>query len=243
MFGSVAVSRGAVTLGCRDFGGTKAKQLFQILVLARGEAVPKDRLADIMWGESLPVHVNATLETYVSVLRRKLMGLTADGRPLITTELEAYALPTDGYDLDLFRFDGLLQRADALQDSARRRCLDDALALVTGEVLADEPYSDWAIDERWRYERRVIDAAVAASAAAFDDRDLRSALVHAERAISIEPLDERGYHAGLIALHALGRDRDAIALYDRACATVADADTPPISSALHELRGTIERRE
>ena len=85
-------------LGARDFGGTKAKQLFQLLVLARGEPVPKDRLADQIWRESLPVHVNATLETYVSVLRRKLSGANGEGRGLITTEHEAYALPTAGYD-------------------------------------------------------------------------------------------------------------------------------------------------
>ena len=36
LFGAIAVSRGAAVLGVRDFGGTKAKQLFQILVLARG---------------------------------------------------------------------------------------------------------------------------------------------------------------------------------------------------------------
>ena len=63
LFGAIAVSRGATTLGGRDFGGTKAKQLFELLVLARGEPVPKDRLADLIWGEALPVHVNATLET------------------------------------------------------------------------------------------------------------------------------------------------------------------------------------
>ena len=39
----------------------------------------------MIWGESLPVHVNATLETYVSVLRRKLSGANGDGRGLITT--------------------------------------------------------------------------------------------------------------------------------------------------------------
>jgi DNA-binding SARP family transcriptional activator len=243
MFGSVAVSRGALTLGCRDFGGTKAKQLFQLLVLARGEAVPKDRLADIIWGESLPVHVNATLETYVSVLRRKLAGLTADGSHLITTEREAYALPTEGYVLDLFRFDELVLLADVAEPSARRRCLDDALALVTGEVLADEPYSDWAIDERWRYERRVIDAAVAASSAALDDRDARSALVHAERVMTLEPLDERGYHAALLALCALGRTRDALALYDRCCSTFAKAGCMEVSPELRDLRVAIERRE
>jgi DNA-binding SARP family transcriptional activator len=243
LFGSIAVSRGSATLGGRDFGGTKAKQLFELLVLARGEPVPKDRLADLIWGESLPVHVNATLETYVSVLRRKLTLPNGEGRGLIVTEHEAYALPTAGYELDLDRFDELVRLAEVAESSARRRYLEDALALATGAVLADEPYSDWAIDERWRYERRVIDTCVSAASAAMVDRDARSALSHTERAIATEPLDERGYHAGLIALHALGRDRDAIALYDRACATMAEAESPPISGALHELRDTIERRE
>jgi DNA-binding SARP family transcriptional activator len=243
LFGSIAVSRGATTLGGRDFGGTKAKQLFELLVLARGEPMPKDRLADLIWGESLPVHVNATLETYVSVLRRKLTLPNGEGRGLITTEHEAYALPTAGYELDLARFDELTWLAEDAEPSAHRRYLEDALALATGSVLADEPYSDWAMDERWRYERRVIDTCVAAAAAAMADRDARCALAHAERAIGIEPLDERGYHAGLVALQALGRDRDAIALYERACTAIADAGAPPLSPALHALRDTIERRE
>ena len=243
LFGAVAVSRGSTVLGARDFGGTKAKQLFQLLVLARGEPVPKDRLADLIWGEALPVHVNATLETYVSVLRRRLAGPNGEGRGLITTEHEAYALPTAGYELDLARFDELVQRAEVAEPAARRRYLEDALALATGSVLADEPYSDWAIDERWRYERRVIDTAIAAAAAAMEDRDARRALAHAERAIAIEPLDERGYLAGLLALHELGRDRDAIALYERCCALIAEAEAPPVSEALQELRATIGRRE
>jgi DNA-binding SARP family transcriptional activator len=243
LFGGIAVSRGSTTLGARDFGGTKAKQLFQLLVLARGEPMPKDRLADLIWGESLPVHVNATLETYVSVVRRKLSGVIGEGRGLITTEHEAYALPTAGYELDLAQFDELVRQADVTEPSARRRCLEDALALVTGSVLADEPYSDWAIDERWRYERRIVDTAIAASSLALEERDARAALAHAERAIAVEPLDERGYHAGLLALQALGRDRDAIALYDRCCAQIEDAEAHPVSDALRELRATIGRRE
>ena len=115
--------------------------------------------------------------------------------------------------------------------------------LATGSVLADEPYSDWAIDERWRYERRIVDTAIMASSLAMEERDARSALAHAERAIAVEPLDERGYHAGLLALQALGRDRDAIALYDRCCALIEEAEATPLSDELRELRATIGRRE
>ena len=137
-----------------------------------------------------------------------------------------------------------MRLANVAEPSARRRYLEDALALASGEVLADEPYSDWAIDERWRYGGRVIDTAIAASSAAMDDRDARRALEHAEFAIGRDPLDERGYQAGLLALHTLGRDRDAIALFERYCAAAADEDgEAPVSEQLRDLRATIGRRE
>ncbi|MDX6564195.1 MAG: hypothetical protein QOD65_4009 [Gaiellales bacterium] len=243
LFGAIAVTRGSTTFGARDFGGTKAKQLFELLVLARGEPVPKARLADLIWGERLPVNANATLETYVSVLRRRLTAPNGSGRALITTQHEAYAIPTEGYDLDLAYFDELVRRAEVAEQSARRRHLEEALALATGTVLADEPYSDWAIDERWRYECRVIDASLAAAAAALADRDARSALGHAERVIAIEDRDERGYEAALLALQALGRDREALALYDRYSAALADEGSPPVSDGLRTLRATIARHE
>jgi hypothetical protein len=76
-----------------------------------------------------------------------------------------------------------------------------------------------------------------------EECDARGGLAHAERAIAVEPLDERGYHAGLLALLALGRDRDAIALFDRCWALIEDAEATPLSDELRELRATIGRRE
>ena len=150
------------------------------------------------------MHVNATLETYVSVLRRKLAETNGSGRDLIATEHEAYALPAEGYDLDLARFDELMRMAEVAQNSARRRYLEDALALATGPVLADEPYTDWATEERWRYERRVIEASLAAASAAMADRDPRRR-AGARRARDRERgARGAGLLAGLLALHALG---------------------------------------
>src|SRR5436309_14002506 len=41
-------------LGPRDFGGVKPKQVLEILLTERGRPVSKDRMADLLWGESLP---------------------------------------------------------------------------------------------------------------------------------------------------------------------------------------------
>src|SRR4051794_21044980 len=159
LFGSVSVDTGSAVLGQRDFGGAKPKRLFELLVLARGEAVPKERLADRIWGEQLPQHVSATLETYVSVLRRRLAAAGVEGPSPIQTLPEAYAIPADALWLDLGRFDELARLADVAQPVRRRQALEEALALATGEVLADEPYADWAIEERERYRSRVVDVA------------------------------------------------------------------------------------
>jgi DNA-binding SARP family transcriptional activator len=52
----------------------KAKQVLELLLVARGHNVPKDRLADQLWGEALPKRAFAALENLVSVLRRHLMA-------------------------------------------------------------------------------------------------------------------------------------------------------------------------
>src|SRR5215210_3588454 len=72
VFGSIRVTTDGQTLGARDFGGRKPKQLLEILVLWNGRHVAKERLAHLMWGDELPVNAAGSLEHYVSVLRRRL---------------------------------------------------------------------------------------------------------------------------------------------------------------------------
>jgi pimeloyl-ACP methyl ester carboxylesterase len=86
MLGRLELAVARRTLGPRDLGGVKPKQLLEILLLERGRTVPKERLADLLWGDRLPQRVAATIETYVSVLRRALGGGSGLGRRLIVTD-------------------------------------------------------------------------------------------------------------------------------------------------------------
>lgn len=54
LFGPIEVAAGGRRLGPRDLGGPKAKQVLELLLVARGHNVTKDRLADQLWGEALP---------------------------------------------------------------------------------------------------------------------------------------------------------------------------------------------
>ena len=103
MFGPLELQFPGGCVGVRDLGGVKPKQLLELLLLARGRTVPKDRIADGLWGEALPQGVAATIESYVSVLRNRLDDGTGLGRRLITTDRGGYRLVSEFLDVEVDR--------------------------------------------------------------------------------------------------------------------------------------------
>jgi len=52
--------------------GTRLRTLLALLVVAAGETVTTDRLADDLWGEAIPAGAANALQSLVSKLRRTL---------------------------------------------------------------------------------------------------------------------------------------------------------------------------
>lgn len=237
MFGPLSVEIDGTRLGPRDLGGIKTKQVFELLVSARGHPMPKERIADLLWGEALPQNVSATLETYVSVLRRHLGA----GRHLIVTEAEAYRADREVLALDLDRFDELIERSAQGRASHRRRQIEDALKLVRGEVLEDEPYAAWAEELHQHYTQHVLRARLDAARLALVEGDPRGALSHAEAALAMEPLIEAAHRLVILAHYASGAHQEALRSYDR-CRTVLrselevepDPETEELAAAIRQ---------
>lgn len=60
-------------------GGRRTKRLFEVLLAADGAVISTTRLAQELWGDEPPRDVDATLHTYVTVLRNRLEpGVPAD---------------------------------------------------------------------------------------------------------------------------------------------------------------------
>jgi DNA-binding SARP family transcriptional activator len=212
LFGPLTIE-GARTLGPRDLGGSRPKQVLEILLAARGHRVPTDRLADLLWGEQLPQNAAGSLQTFVSVLRRHLASDRERARELVITEAEAYRFASDLVDLDLDRFDELLERSAHEPTRFARRSLEQALGLVRGEVFEDEPYADWAQGLRVTYQGRVLGAHIEAADAALAELDYAGALAHAEAAVARDRFSERAHRIAMLALYALGRQYDALEMY------------------------------
>jgi DNA-binding SARP family transcriptional activator len=213
LFGALTIEDGARALGPADLGGVRPKQVLEILLAARGHRVPTERIAELLWGSERPKDVSGSIQTFVSVLRRHLTDDRVLARQLVVTEVEAYRLASDLVELDLDRFDELLERAAAEPTRLARRSLEQALDLANGEVLEDEPYTSWAEDLRKTYKGRVLGARVDAAATALADLDYRAALMHAQMAIALDPYSERAQRQQMLALYALGRQHDALSAY------------------------------
>jgi len=213
LFGVLAIEDGTRTLGPRDLGGARPKQVLEILLAARGHRVPTDRLAELLWGEELPQNAAGSLQTFVSVLRRHLVSERARARELVSTEAEAYRFATDRVELDLDRFDELIERSGREPTHLARRSLEQALAFVRGEVLEDEPYALWAQELRGTYQARVLGAHLDAADAALAELDYADSLAHSEAAAALDRLSERAHRTAMLGLYALGRQHDALETY------------------------------
>jgi len=222
LFGPLSIELGPRHLGPGDLGGTRPKQVLEILLTARGHRVPTERLAELLWGQQLPQNSSGSLQTFVSVLRRRLIPDRVRSRELVITEPEAYRFATDLVELDLDRFDALIEAAAHEPTSHARRSLDQALALVRGELLEDEPYAGWSQDLRSTYRGRVLGARVEAADAALAELDYAVALMHSEAAAVLDPFSERAYRSRMLALYALDRQHEALDAYRRFRARLDD---------------------
>ncbi len=243
LFGPLTIDDGPCKLGPRDLGGTRPKQVLEILLAARGHHVPTDRLFDLLWGEEPPQNAAGSLQTFVSVLRRHMTSDRDHARRLIVTEPEAYRVDTDLVDLDLDRFDELLERSSREPTRRARRSLEQALTLVHGDVLEDEPYAVWAQDLRNTYRGRVLGAHLDLAEAALAERDYGEALTNARAAVMLDGFGERAHRIEMLALYALGRQAEALEVYRRFRARLDEELGLEPTSATRTLEASILRQE
>jgi DNA-binding SARP family transcriptional activator len=202
-------------IGPADLGGRKPKQLLEILLVQQGEAVPKQRIADLLWGDALPRDPMRTLEAYVSGLRSRLHSDPERSRRLLRSEPAAYRFPLDAANADQWTFDGLVARASAAPADERLRLREAALELVRGEVLADEPYVDWVLALRDLYQERHVELLLDAAYDRVLVNEPSAALAYAEQVLRVQPLRERAHRLVMLARYALGDQELALNAYAR----------------------------
>ncbi|MEU9620345.1 BTAD domain-containing putative transcriptional regulator [Streptomyces sp. NPDC048155] len=217
-------------------GGARLRALLASLALRTGRPVHVADLVDDVWAADPPHDAPAALQALVGRLRRVL------GRDAITSDHGGYRLEAAPEEVDLHVFERLSRQGadelDAGDPVAAARTLRTALALWRGPALADLPDREHGHGLRPEAHRlttleRRIEADLRCAATAAGPRTLVPEL---RELTAAHPYDER-FRAQLIrALRAEGRQAEALAAYEEARRSLADAlgaDPGPELTALH----------
>ena len=217
--------------------GRNQRALLTLLLLRANEAVSTERLVDELWGEHPPRTATTSLQNTVSQLRKLL------GPGLLHTRPTGYQLELDGDQLDLSRFEQLVQKAGAAEPMERAVLLREALGLWRGPALADCELEDFAQTEIHRLEDLrlgVLEERIAADLDTGVDAELVAEL---EALVSRHPLRERLRAQLMLALYRSGRQADALSAYHDARRTLVEELGIEPGPELQALDGSILRQE
>jgi DNA-binding SARP family transcriptional activator/WD40 repeat protein/type II secretory pathway predicted ATPase ExeA len=225
VLGSVEVvdARGPVSVG-----GPKERLVLAHLLARANTVVSLDALVEGVWAGEPPRSAERTLHAYVARLRKALEPPRAQGEApsLLVTVGRGYRLELGPDQLDAAQFEAL-----ARGGSDQLRAGDPAAAADTLRRALDlwrgEPYGDFAGYEVCAPEaRRLAEIRMVA----LEDRldavlatgDATQVAADAEGLLTGHPFRERLWGQLMLALYRAGRQRDALAAYQRARAVLVD---------------------
>ncbi|WP_188196880.1 BTAD domain-containing putative transcriptional regulator [Nonomuraea sp. SYSU D8015] len=208
-----------------EVGGVMVRALLARLALAEGEMVPVDALVDGLWGEHPRGGTVNALHGLVHRLR-KALGEAIDDKEVVERAAGGYRLHVRAEDVDACRFEEKAKRGgrELAAGDVRRAAslLDEALALWRGDALADVRDTPFAATAGARLNELRV--------AAMEDRfEAELRLGHHDEILADmaamaagHPLRERLAGLRMRALHAAGRQSDALAVFDQVRGTLAE---------------------
>ncbi|MEU4573337.1 AfsR/SARP family transcriptional regulator [Nonomuraea sp. ATR24] len=223
LLGSIDAWNGGQRL---ELGPRKRRYVLAALLLTPGTPVAVDRLIGAVWDGSPPDSARVTVQGHVYRLRKLL------GDELLETTPTGYVLRVEPERVDALRFRRLVAEAAQAGDRRGADLLDEALSLWRGPALG-EPGLAAAID---------LEEARLAAVEDLARRRLRlgepERVVAALRtAVAAGPHRERLVALLMTAFYRLGRQAEALDLYERTRAGLAaDLGVDPGP----ELRSTFE---
>ena len=193
-------------------GPPKQRALLAVLLTRIGEAVPVDRLIELLWGTAAPRTADHSIQIYVSDLRREFEPL--GGSDVLVTRQPGYVLDVDPDAVDAWRFERLVKEGTRLledgDDDAGRTTIREALGLWTGPPLSDFPYEEFAQPVARRLTDVRLTAVEAYAAASLEAGRITEALDLLTAAVQDDPLRERARELLMLALYRSGRHADAL---------------------------------
>ena len=196
----------------------KQRMLLACLLTAPGKLVSLDALATGLWGAKPPPSAELTLRSLVSRLRTALAPVAAlQSENLLHGHDGGYLLDVDSRGLDSTQFERLLDEGRVALTSgnaaAAVETLRVALGLWRGPAFAEIAHTPLAELVASGLERSRAEAVEVLAEAQLAVGEPAQALATLDPHLATHPLRERGREQRMLALYRLGRQAEALSVY------------------------------
>ncbi|WP_433084975.1 BTAD domain-containing putative transcriptional regulator [Dactylosporangium sp. CA-052675] len=198
-----------------DLGTPKQRAVLALLATRPGRVVPVQTLVDELWADEPPERAIASLQAYVSRLRRALEpGRAARGTAtVLVSRAPGYVLAVPPEAVDAVRFAAAAGSAHGGDDPA---VLGAALELWRGDPLPELGDSPLAQAERARLQELRFAAVERRAAAWLAGGRLAEVIYTTEAALAESPYRESLWAQLMLALYRSGRQAEALSAFAKA---------------------------
>jgi DNA-binding SARP family transcriptional activator/tetratricopeptide (TPR) repeat protein len=193
--------------------------LLAYLVLEADTVHSREKLAELLWGESPEPRARQSLRQALYSMRR-MLGTDAFAMSRGTVSFEP------GLDIwvDVVAFQSLAVGSadgDALDDMRRASDLYRGLLLEGLELSECPTYDEWLFFQRDSLEQQAMTTLQNLVDGLLEEGDPQDVLAYAQRLVLLDPLHE-GAHRRLMRIHGALSDRDSVRRQYRLCADVLE---------------------
>jgi DNA-binding SARP family transcriptional activator len=213
--------------------GAKERAILARLLLEHGRAVAADALLDAAWDGVARDVAARSLAVRVANLRAYLEPDRDRGAPssLLVRDGPGYRLAIEPDQVDAHRFERCVHAAAGLPAAAALEALERALALWRGTPYGDLADAEFARAEVRRLEDLRSQAEEARAGALVELGRPLEAIAELRRLAAADPLREEIVRTLMLALHAAGRQVEALAAYRDLAARLREIGLVPGTAA------------
>jgi DNA-binding SARP family transcriptional activator len=219
-------------------GGARQRTLLALLLTRANEVVSADRLIDELWGAHPPNTAANALQYHVSQLRKALVPHEA-----IVTQEPGYVIRVGPDELDLLRFEALVEEARRTPPELAAQRLREALDLWRGPALADLANESFAQTEILRLEELRLGALERRLDADLALGRYGELVGEVQVLVSEHPLRERLRAVLMQALYGSGRQAEALEIYRETRQLLVEELGIEPGPALQELEQAVLRQD
>src|SRR5262245_59229290 len=226
MLERLAVEADGARLDEQRFPGRQGRILFAYLVAQKARPVPRDELAELLWGDELPATWEKALRVLMTKLRALLEECGIDGSTALTSAFGCYklTLPAAAW-IDVDAAESALERAEAAlaaADLAEARSQATVAAARARRSFLPGEDGLWVEEKRRDLHEALVRALECLRDASFGAGELAEAVRYAEEVTDLEPFRESGYRRLMEVHAAAGDSAEALRVYERCRRLLAD---------------------